>query len=135
MGISEDVRNRNSKAIIVMTLLQPLIVVTASLLLAGCTKSLDGAIEKCNDEASRAVVGQLPTNEFEKEHLRVQEQGFFFRCMKAAGFNDSQRHVDRIGEMIRRNNPNISTEQFLKELNEITQQTMRDPKSDHWTAK
>lgn len=109
-------------------------LLSACLAMVGCGKSLDTTIARCNDEAARQVVGQVPVNEVGKEHIQQQEQGFFFRCVKSAGFKPNERHADFYAEMIRKNNPSMSTERFLAELNSITRQTMRDPKSDYWVA-
>lgn len=109
-------------------------LVSTCFAMVGCGKSLDSTIARCNDEAARQVVGQVPVNEVGKEYIQQQEQGFFFRCVKSAGFKPNERHTERYAEMLRKNNPSASTEQFYAELNKITRQTMRDPKSDYWVA-
>lgn len=111
---------------------QPSLLFIVSLLCGACSQSIDGGIAACNDEAARAAVHLLPNSDTAKEHIRDQEQGFFFRCMKSKGFAPSKRHSDEKADMIRKAFPNADSKLFYEKLNKITRQTMRDPNSGYW---
>lgn len=104
----------------------------AAVPLLGCSQSIHQSIDACNDEAAKAVVSLVPDSEVAKAHIRDQEQGFFFRCMKKAGFKPSQNHSDEKAELVRRAYPGVDTAVFYERLNEITRQTMRDANSGYW---
>jgi hypothetical protein len=98
----------------------------------GCSPSPQQSIDGCNDESAKAVVTLIPDSEIAKQHIRDQEQGFFFRCMKRAGFKSSQKHLDETAALVRGAYPGVESKIFFEKLNEITRQNMRDAKSGYW---
>ena len=107
----------------------PLLVVGV---LSGCSESIQGSIDRCNDDAAKAIINLVPNTQIAKEHIRDQEQGAFFRCMKSAGYKPSEVHSDEMAELVRKAYPGAESKVFFERLNEITRQTMRDPKSGYW---
>lgn len=100
--------------------------------LVGCSQSIQQSIDECNDHAAKAVLNLVPDSEIAKQHIRDQEQGFFFRCMKKNGFKPSQRHSDEMAALVRSASPGVETKVFYEKLNEITRQTMRNANSGYW---